>query len=254
MSDTDFESKMKYKMSGIEKRREQREENINKKTIGDLNSEFQDLQSKVLPKKKFGFKGVKQRNKAPDVIKDTVDSGDKLEKPAQVDTGVSIRDKTSDYLSLEPEAVNSGDVTLSNLENCRVKLVGSPSTVHLSNIRNCKIVAGPVSSSIFIENCSGSTLVLSSQQLRIHNTTETDFHIHVTSKAVIEDCNQLRFCGNPFLSEISEEIWEISRLDKNINNWDQVGDFNWLAKDKASPHWSKLGESDLPATSQLFLQ
>ena len=26
------------------------------KTIGDLNSEFQDLQSKVLPKKKFGFK------------------------------------------------------------------------------------------------------------------------------------------------------------------------------------------------------
>ena len=30
MSDTDFESKMKYKISGIEKRREQREENINK--------------------------------------------------------------------------------------------------------------------------------------------------------------------------------------------------------------------------------
>jgi len=34
---------------------------------------------------------VKQRNKAPDVIKDTVDSGDKLEKQAQVDTGVRYR-------------------------------------------------------------------------------------------------------------------------------------------------------------------
>ena len=34
---------------------------------------------------------MKQRNKAPDVIKDTVDSGDKLEKPAQVDTGVRYR-------------------------------------------------------------------------------------------------------------------------------------------------------------------
>ena len=30
MSEADFESKMKYKISGIEKRREQREENINK--------------------------------------------------------------------------------------------------------------------------------------------------------------------------------------------------------------------------------
>ena len=33
MSDADFESKMKYKISGIEKRREQREENINKVVV-----------------------------------------------------------------------------------------------------------------------------------------------------------------------------------------------------------------------------
>ena len=34
---------------------------------------------------------MKQRNKAPDVIKDTVDSGDKQEKPVQVETGVRYR-------------------------------------------------------------------------------------------------------------------------------------------------------------------
>jgi len=220
------------------------------KTIADVHEEFQTLQTQVLPKKKFGFKGNRQKVNTSKVE-------DKLGKidltassnPFILDTSIRIGDKTDELIVLEANQINAADVNLTNLENCRVHVDGSPSTVHLSNIRNCRILTGPVSSSIFMENCSNSKLVLSSQQLRIHNTKDSDFYIHVTAKAVIEDCDNLRFGVNPLLGEIREELWTLSRLDRVVNNWDQVGDFNWLAKDKASPHWSKLESADCDVTS-----
>jgi len=214
------------------------------KSLNDLNQEFQERQSVLLPKKKFGFKGAKQRKTVSSELTveqsaDQTDLGSKDVK-SQIDFGFSVQDKVNESVELTESDANQADVHISNLERCTVRILGTPSTIHFTNIRNCRVVAAPVSSSIFIENCRQSKLALSSQQLRVHNCIDSDFYIHVTSKAVIEDCTNLRFGQNPFLNEFDDRLWTQSALDRTINNWDQVGDFNWLAKDKPSPNWSRL--------------
>ena len=80
------------------------------------------------------------------------------------------------------------------------------------------------------------------QQLRIHTSSKCDFYIHVTSRAIIEDCKELRFA--PFTNKYStlKDDFVQSGLDENSNNWDIVNDFNWLSNNEASPNWCILKE------------
>ena len=55
------------------------------------------------------------------------------------------------------------------------------------------ILCGPVSSSVFIEDCKDCTFVVACQQLRVHGTVQSLFYLHVTSRAIIEDCRQVSF-------------------------------------------------------------
>jgi hypothetical protein len=223
--------------------------------VKEMTGKFHEAQALLQPKKKFGFKGARQKKGlAPQPpVKPTPDVADSATKP-NLDTGVSLRNKKDLKFELEEKETNAADVTLADLENCKVVVHGSPSTLHMSNIKNCRIFGGPVSSSIFIENCSNSTLCLSSQQLRIHNTVETDFYIHVTAKAIIEDCSKLRFGPHPGLDWIPESTWKVSTLHKTVNHWSKVGDFNWLAADKPSPNWTKMEAQPEWASLEQFLQ
>jgi len=224
-------------------------------SVKEMTGKYHEIQSLLQPKKKFGFKGARHKKGVtpqPPVnsTKDVTDTRTKT----NFDTGLSLRNKKDETLELQEDVTNAADVTLADLENCKVVVYGSPSTLHMSNIKSCRIFGGPVSSSIFIENCSNSTLVLSSQQLRIHNTVETDFYIHVTSKAIIEDCSKVRFGEHPGLSWIPESTWKTSTLQQSVNHWSQVGDFNWLAADKASPNWCKIDVNPGWKDIQQFLQ
>jgi len=209
--------------------------------VKDLNTRFQNTQNEVQPKKKFGFKGAKQKKAA---VKSEVQDVQPVQTKHNLQSGVSIRGKKGEKnLELSEEETAEGDVTLADLDDCHVIIHGAPSTLHMSNINNCKIFAGPVSSSIFIDGCQDSEFALSCQQLRIHSTTNTHFYIHVTSKAIIEDSSQVRFGAHPGLDLIPDSSWKKAALQKSINNWDKVGDFNWLASDKPSPNWSKMEET-----------
>jgi len=232
------------------------------RSINEANNKFQDLQTEILPKKKFGFKSNRQKNK-PEVAAVVIDDAAAVTDSAgdiaaqastiKIDSGLSVTDKKNATIELTPDQASCADVNLANLENCSVHIRGTPSTLHIANIKDCRILCGPVSSSVFIEGCRQSKLVLSSQQLRIHSTRDTDFYIHVTAKAVIEDSQELRFGPNPLLDETPTEIWTASGLDKNINHWDKVGDFNWLAADRPSPNWSLLDQQAPWENSLQFL-
>lgn len=211
-------------------------------TVNDLNDQFQSMQDKVLPKKKFGFKGKKQQVVAK--TEDIVDS--KPVKPAsKVFSGSndhSVRGKTGERIDLGNSDVDCKDVNLADLENCTVVIKGHPSTLHMTNIVNTTILSGPVSTSVFIEGCKNSTLALSCQQLRTHSTTDANIYLHVTSKAIVEDCKDVKFAPYDWTYEGQDEDFKAAGLDRNVNHWNEVGDFNWLAADKASPNWQILPE------------
>ena len=138
---------------------------------------------------------------------------------------------------------------------------------------------------------SHSTSCLNCGQLRIHNATASRFYIHVTSRAIIEDCEevsvhsrqlplvarsqprcQLLFAPyNWQYSSLDQDYavscpnhdrtgcnWltlscQASGLDRSVNHWDKINDFKWLDPKAPSPHWSILPAAERSASLALGL-
>ena len=77
---------------------------------------------------------------------------------------------------------------------------------------------------------------------RTHNTKQTNFYLHVTSRAIIEDCSEVKFAPFALKYDGLDQDFESSSLNRDTNNWNKIDDFNWLASDKPSPNWSILQE------------
>lgn len=217
-------------------------------TISDLNNKYQELVSKVKPKKKFGFKNRKQKTKLPEVSELSISETDSAGSKSvgySTDDGVNVSDRRDERIVLSRDQVQGRDVVVSGLTNCRLEIRASPLTLHLTNISSCTVLTGPVATSIMVDQCVDSSLSLSCQQLRTHNTSNTDIYLHTTAKAIIEDCKGIRVAPYNWKYPDMEEDWNVSKLDKNINNWTQIGDFNWLSVDKPSPNWSILPQQDI---------
>ena len=159
-----------------------------------------------------------------------------------VETGFVNR--MDEVLTASEGQLSVKDVVLTKLQNCVVYLLGTCNTLQLSQISGCRILSGPVTTSVFIDDCKNSLIAVACQQLRIHETVTTDFYIHVTTKAIIEDSNEVRFSPYTFSYASLVKDFHISRLDPHTNNWDKVDDFNWLVNNKHSPNWKIIEENE----------
>ncbi|XP_057681446.1 tubulin-specific chaperone C [Corythoichthys intestinalis] len=219
--------------------------------IEKLQTSLNETREKVLPKKKFGFRGRTKASSATveeSAVAPPVDPG-----ITQVDGDPAIAQcgfsNMSDMVLVKTaEEIQKEDVHLSHLSNCKVRLYGSPSTLHLKHIDRCEILCGPVATSVFVDFCESSTLVLACQQLRTHNTQDTCVYLHVTSRAIVEDCRGISFAPYSWSYPNLEEDLRVAGLDPERNNWDQVDDFNWLAAGTPSPNWTVIPEEDRKTT------
>ena len=215
-------------------------------SVDKLQTSFQATQARVQPKKKFGFKGAKNRSKAADSVKPvekllaatTLKDEPKLEDK----NTFTLKDKEGEVLNVEGAEVVGRDLNISNLRNCRVEVKGGPSTLHMTNVKSCKLLFGPVATSVFIEGCEDSLIAVSCQQLRTHSARNCSIYLHTTSRAIIEDCSDLQFAPYTWSYLGIADDYAATGLDQTINNWKEVGDFNWLATDTPSPNWSVLPE------------
>lgn len=205
--------------------------------IQDLEVKIHTTEDTLLPKKKFGFKNKKTTK----IAHDTVD-GAHVETPINFDDFFGFKNINEQNLKLDN--LEKKDVTLTNLNNCVIQLPGSPSTLHMSALKNCKIFCGPVSTSIFAENCNDCTFIFACQQLRLHSSVNCIIYLHVTSKAIIEDCKCIKVAPYNYLYPDIDGDFIKSGLDRSVNNWCKLDDFNWLVADKHSPNWSVLDEND----------
>ncbi|KAM6951816.1 tubulin-specific chaperone C [Aplochiton taeniatus] len=218
-------------------------------SIQKIQTMLADKREEALPKKKFAFRTRNNpKSTAPPVdIPPCVTPGnsegtkvDGFINPEQC--GFSHAD--SIVLTMPAEEILKQDVLLTHLTNCKVRLYGSPSTLHIKYVSDCEILCGPVSSSIFVDHCTNSTLGFPCQQLRTHNTTNTKVYLHVTSRAIIEDCQGISFAPFSWSYPSLDSDFSVSGLDQNRNNWTQVDDFNWLASGTPSPNWTTIPEPD----------
>ncbi|XP_063982757.1 tubulin-specific chaperone C [Diachasmimorpha longicaudata] len=223
-------------------------------SLQHLETETAELEMKLLPKKKFGFKNRRVLKKPSDTK--TIDVTDGLKDLTLSegmgngttrqnndpigkfnDSSSTITGKTDERLILDAENVNKNDVLLSDLKRCTVVIYGAPSTVHMVNLKQCTVLIGPVSSSVFAHNCTQSTFAFACQQFRLHSSSDLSIYLHVTSRAIIEDCTKIRVAPYNWSYEDQESHFKLAGLDIKINNWDSVDDFNWLSYEKQSPNW-----------------
>lgn len=226
-----------------------------KEALQSLRQKCQELEKRLLPKKKFGFKIKKdscntRKESFLQKIEDTVDSISVPMLPFKALCGYTenscgFSGRTEENLSLPHEVICKKDVLLTNLVGCTVKLIGSPGTLHMASLHNCRIMCGPVARSVFIDDCADCTFLLACQQLRIHNTKHCDIYSHISSRTIIEDSTQVGFAPYNWKYENMEHHFKIAGLDININNWNLVDDFNWLASDEPSPNWHILKADEM---------
>lgn len=228
-------------------------------SLQTLQSTLAEKRDQVLPKKKFAFRSrVTATHEAQDIPVSTPSSQcSKSESDRQsIESGgpnvagnisaqqCGLANADSQVLTMGAEEIRQRDVLLTHLSNCKVRLLGTPSTLHIKHIRNSEILCGPVSSSIFVDHVSGCTFAFPCQQLRTHNTTDTQVYLHVTSRAIIEDCSGVSFAPFNWSYPGIDADFEVSGLDRGRNNWTLVDDFNWLAADTPSPNWTLIPESE----------
>ncbi|EAX93658.1 tubulin folding cofactor C, putative [Trichomonas vaginalis G3] len=118
-------------------------------------------------------------------------------------------------------------VGLTELENCTVKIVGSPMACCFTNLKDTTVIALNIGGSIHITKCTNCKFLLGCKQLRIHETYDTDFYVEMMSGPIIEDCDRVRFA--PYGSQPGP--------------WNDVKDFKWLKSEK-SPHWTTIPENE----------
>lgn len=195
----------------------------------------------LLPKKKFAFKSrqkliLQNGSKNADAENDKTDVA-KSDTTYKISDNVGFSDCCNDTLTLECNTCQGKDLYFSNLVDCVVYIYGYPSAVRMEKLMNTTVYCGPVSRSVFINDCFDCEFHLACQQLRIHTTANTKFHIHVTSKAIIEDSEDVGFAPYAWKYENVTEHFDKAALSLETNNWKDVDDFNWLKLDEQSPNW-----------------
>lgn len=212
--------------------------------LARLQSALSERRLQVQPKKRFAFRARKKESavaqEPPKASAEAIlPSSD---PPADPECGFSRVE--GQELQLGRAELLQRDVVLSHLTGCRVRLCGNPNTLLMRGCRDCTVLCGPVSTSALVEDCSGCLLALACQQLRTHHTTQTSFYVQVTSRAMLEDCSGVRFGPYTWSYVGIEADFETSGLDRSRDNWSQVDDFNWLARDQPSPNWSVIPEKE----------
>ncbi|XP_068906908.1 tubulin-specific chaperone C [Tenebrio molitor] len=214
-------------------------------SIQELTNKSKDLEEELLPKKKFGFKN-KTKAKPQEKKSDDKDEVDFQHKTSFITKQLcGFTNRTGETLVMNEDDIYKNDVSAEHLDNCKVIIFGCPSTLHLSHLKNCFIFTGPVSTSIFAENCVDCTLVIACQQLRLHASKNINIYLHVTSRAIMEDCHNIQLAPYNLNYDNSDKHFAESGLDKHTNNWKCVDDFNWLNIEKHSPNWSLLDEKEI---------
>ena len=61
-------------------------------------------------------------------------------------------------------------------------------------------------------------------------------------QGIIEDCTRVGFAPYNLSYPDLDEDFSKSGINKKVNNWDEIDDFNWLSNEKSSPHWYILEE------------
>ncbi|KAH8412858.1 hypothetical protein KR009_006311 [Drosophila setifemur] len=217
--------------------------------LNTLTSTNEEVRQRLMPKKKFGFSGKKTVKAVKPIPLDNVDAkGIKAKGKEKIASTFSwtISNRKNEHIVLTASEVNGQDITISNVSHCWLELQGNPGSVQVSTATQCTLLCGPIARSFFAEHMDQCTLSIACQQLRLHSSQSTRIYLHVTCRAIVEDCQGIEIGEFNYDYPELEADYLASGLNKSQNNYTDVADFNWLSPDVHSPNWSLLKDEPAP--------
>jgi len=169
-------------------------------SIIKLKEEVEAATAELIPKKKFSFRSKTakptEKNKESQPAAPVTVSDSKPSCP--VPSFYGIKDQQDRSLVRYSQDLEDREYMLTNLNNCKVYLIGKCRALYVNKLRNCQVCTGPVTGSVLIDDVEGSILMLASQQIRIHSTKNTDFYLRVRSRPIVEYTSSVRFAPYAF--------------------------------------------------------
>ncbi|KAH8297929.1 hypothetical protein KR018_000797 [Drosophila ironensis] len=216
--------------------------------LNRLTSTNEEARQRLLPKKKFGFSGKKTAAKQKPAVNKDITDGKTAKDQDKLSSSFSwtISNRKNEHIVLQSSEVNGQDITIANVSHCLLELQGHPGSVQVSKASHCTLLCGPIARSFFAENMDNCTISIACQQLRLHSSQSTRIYLHVTCRAIIEDCQGIEIGEFNYDYPELEADYLSSGLNKSQNNYTDVADFNWLSPDVPSPNWSLLKDDPDP--------
>lgn len=210
--------------------------------LSELKGRIEATKDTLLAKKKFNFRSKADASSTKGASVDVAP----IKIPAALTAAKqdhfewTVQNRRNEEINLVPDEANNQDITVSKLDSCLLHIFGHPSSLQLSHLTNCVILCGPVSRSVFADNCTNCKFIFACQQLRLHTSHHCDLYMHVTCRAIIEDCNNINVAPYNYTYANLDDDFVKAGLDTAKNNWENVADFNWLSTDIQSPNWSHI--------------
>lgn len=149
---------------------------------------------------------------------------------------------------------NEAGKVIKNVDNEVIKLLEVMPSLHLSNITNSVVICGAVKTSVFIEKCYGTKIIVACQQLRIRLCDNLDLYVHINGNIVMELSTKIRLAEyNFFFTNILKHFQE-ANLKASHNRWKIVDDLDHINIKTPSPNWSLIPKEDLIKDWSLFLK
>ena len=205
------------------------------------------LKNKLFPKKKFAFS--KNNKKQNENIKEKKEKSEVKETKKEI-TESSITDLVIKDLNnftkkyTKEEILGKNNILIENINKCDIYLLHDFKACYINNCQNCNIYLGCICGGTHITNCINSKIYLITHQLRIHQTTKSDFFVLINSNPIIEHSQENIFHPLKIKYNEFDTNKKISGVDERNNKWNQVQDFQWLKKDK-SPNFSTDDTNEL---------
>jgi tubulin-specific chaperone C len=214
----------------------------------------QEKREEIFPKKKFGFKSKQKITTLETTIQTTSDQNEKQSILTEIEKnsiGTNDKDSTCSIRNIDGmniikhgNEINSIDIGIIDVKNSCIQLLGYPSVLHATNIENSTILCGPVSGSAFFNNLKNVKLIICCHQLRIHESYNSDFYVHLGSRAIIENCSNVRFAPYSWSYPELTNHFIKSGHNPDQSNWTCIDDFNFLKINEKSPNWRFLDETE----------
>ena len=198
-----------------------------------------EAKERICPREKYAFaEGTVHVEKGVEKIK----FADRQKEMSKVSVGGEIpgfRNEQGKVLVVDKTW--STQVHLEDLKDCVVFAPYPLQTLRLVRLENCHVFSRDIAGPCYVPNCVGCVFRVVPRQLRIHDTTDTTFHVASASGPIIEACDDCRFAA--YACTWSGVHAEQMATFVKAGAWRDVQDFKWL-KTAANPHWRELDRVD----------